>query len=136
MYVSMRDANVTSLVNRGVNNGSFTVKVTATRSVITYPYKGYLLYVRYSIYSERMPTGQPTSTPSGRPTGTPSSQPSPIPTRTRHSRPYTNKHAHSSPIHPPNLPSLSQSYGSVFFFLSLFISLFRRHERPVHVPRG
>jgi hypothetical protein len=117
MFVSVRDANVTSLVNRGVNNGSFTVKVTATRSVNTYPYRGYLLYVRYSVYSTRMPTGQPTSqpsgqpsgqpttTPSGRPTGTPSTQPSSTPSRTPSSRP-----SNTPSIMPTALPSSHPTY--------------------------
>ena len=87
MFVSARDVNVTSLVNRAVSNGSFTVKVTATRSVNTYPYKGYLLYVRYSIYSARMPTGQPTSQPSGQPSGQPTNTPSSRPTVTPSSQP-------------------------------------------------
>ena len=134
-FVCLGDKNITPYIDHEKGNGSLTINIRATRKVNTYPYNGYLLYVRVSISGMISPTGQPTSQPSSQPTGQPygspsrrpsavpssipSSQPSCIPTLLPSSQPtlIPSVSPSSQPSsQPSSLPTLtpSTSYPSSF----------------------
>lgn len=72
-YTCMVDRIVTALIS---GDRILTVTTTATERVNLQPYKGFVLYVRYTLSDVPTPTAYPT----GRPSDVPSRQPSGLPT--------------------------------------------------------
>ena len=107
-FISLAERNVTNFVENKIAGGSLTVRVAATRKVNTYPYNGYLLYVRFRIEGIRSPTSYPTSVPTSYPSSRPSGQPTSTPTSLPSSLPSSRPSSLPSST-PTSFPSLIPS---------------------------
>lgn len=110
-YTCLVDLNVSALISQ---SRSLTIVTTASQRVNLQPYKGFILYVRYTLSSTPSPTGLPTMLPSGQPSSLPSSLPTQVPTYSMHPTPLPTVEptreptAHPTTCNPTLNPSISQ----------------------------
>jgi hypothetical protein len=107
--------NVADLCDVTRFNGNLEVLVRASSRVDSFPYNGYVLYVRLTVSNYQVNTVMPTSEPSAMPSGEPSSSPSSFPTSPT-SNPTTDtptsEPTSSAPTRPEGFDDITCEKGS------------------------